>query len=113
MTTITDPSDGHEVVLSDRATGPTFTPGPWEIRRAAEYRGEGRTYPQVWTPAGLMLNGCGNIPGQDREANARLIVAAPDMYALLQAALDDPDSEILGEEWNDRTAAVLAKITGR
>ena len=32
------------------------------------------------------------------------------LIALVQAAYDDPDSEILGEEWNDKARATLAKV---
>ena len=68
------------------------TPGPWEAKHRAghdnQYRTEifsaehGGIATCAWTP-----KNCGNgVTGTYREANARLIAAAPDLLEALQAA---------------------------
>lgn len=42
--------------------------------------------------------------GEDR---ALLIAAAPVLLHLLELAYNDPDSEVLGEEWNELAGLVL------
>ena len=41
-----------------------------------------------------------------------LIAAAPDLLAALEWAMDDGDSEILGEEWNEAARLAIAKAKG-
>lgn len=43
---------------------------------------------------------------------SRLVDAAPDLMAALEIALDDPDSEILGESWENVARAAIAKAKG-
>lgn len=45
-------------------------------------------------------------------SDAMLIAAAPELLAALEWALDDPDSEILGEEWAKAARAAIAKAIG-
>jgi hypothetical protein len=94
----------------------SHTPGPWEIRRQREWCSE-ETYAQVWTPRGLLCNGVSCIPGEDREANARLIAASPDLLgALVRLATavaeaiecDDPSAlgAIVAGPMDDARAAI-------
>lgn len=85
------------------------TPGPWHrnIKPATKYNTifagrnthvtrlavEGKTEEEV-------------------EANCALIVAAPDLLALVMDALDDPDVDILGSEWVCDARAAIRKATG-
>jgi hypothetical protein len=58
-----------------------FTPGPWEYKQTSGYDYGSTTY---WLP-GI----CTNV---DKEANAHLIAAAPDLYAACEQLLMDEDS---------------------
>lgn len=93
-----------------------FTPGPWKVYRTSDgeriigigcaENGEGITDPRF----GLWGS------GPEREANARLIAAAPDLLAALQAALplleelEQDDNTYYAEAVNARVA--IAKATG-
>lgn len=51
---------------------------------------------------------CDRSPmGEDR---ARLIAAAPVLFYLLEIAYNDPDSEMLGEQWNELTGLILKSV---
>lgn len=94
------------------------TPGPWECKHRAGsdemYRTEifsakhGGIATCAWTP-----KNCGNgVTATYREANARLIAAAPDLLAALQFMLD---SEVHG--WDilpaqEQARVAIAKATG-
>jgi hypothetical protein len=45
-------------------------------------------------------------------ANAKLCAAAPDLLAVLQWALKNDDSAILGDKWGNFARAAIAKATG-
>jgi hypothetical protein len=73
------------------------TPGPWEIMVPENRRGQS-------LPPKVVKNGSPiatlNITGTgDREANARLIAAAPEMLTALQAVVED--WQIASETWED------------
>lgn len=51
-------------------------------------------------------------PSPMGESNARLIAAAPVLLELLELALDDPDVEILGDDWVARARAAILQATG-
>lgn len=44
---------------------------------------------------------------------SRLVDAGPELLAALEMALDDPDSEILGESWENMARAAIAKAKGQ
>lgn len=46
------------------------------------------------------------------QEQARLIAAAPVLLELLELALDDPDVEILGDDWVARAYAAIRCATG-
>lgn len=55
---------------------------------------------------------CPDCDGLVYLAENPLLAAAPDMLHALQWALDDPDSEILGTEWESFARAAIAKAMG-
>lgn len=61
-------------------TKPTFTPGPWRV-----VQGHGCLH--AVSADGTFSTGCISFRGNG-EANARLIVAAPDLYALVRYVYD-------------------------
>lgn len=73
-------------------TGQGFTPGPWEA-------GEGATTGcAVFAsqPRTKRHRNVAAVGGPDREANARLIAAAPELYAALDRLLNGPCDLMLG-----------------
>lgn len=80
------------------------TPGPWALDDDGFVYGEGFIVSDPHSSPEIDLD--------EREANARLIAAAPELLAALEWALDDPDSEILGEEWANAAQAAIAKAKG-
>lgn len=96
-------------------TQTNHTPGPWEIDDAA-FDGLDIVSPQGRV---AMLND--GEPGEDTSiwANARLIAAAPDMLAALEAlmrwetsALDAEQAAALMDEVCDMARAAIAKAKG-
>lgn len=94
----------------------THTPGPWMADSH---------YPSVSAPTSPNLSLCNDhaIPMSERIANARLIAAAPDLLAALEAifgiALDGKSHfhsaeliRVMGKERFDAARAALAKATG-
>lgn len=69
-----------------------WTPGPWEFRPYGgmfpSHRGNiisiCRGFPQRW-----VADAVGQETADEREANARLIAAAPELYAALDAAREE------------------------
>ena len=98
------------------------TPGPWFIRTNRHTSTDGR--PWGWLDAAPPGGPQRNIPGvqvtwtrgEASEANARLIAAAPELLAALNAALDDVDAARAdGYEppaWAEAARAAIAKATG-
>lgn len=90
------------------------TPGPWRITRS----GKSPCAIEADTTRGYALakvylaNPETRKRAPEYEANAALIAAAPDLLAALEIALDDPDSEILGTDWERIARAAIAKATG-
>ena len=86
-----------------------FTPGPWMAEAenvhtgcVATCHGDADTWFEVWSE-----NWEGGI---DQEANANLIAAAPDMYALLKDILENYEcGDIVDQEIQE----VLAKAEGK
>lgn len=64
----------------------THTPGPWEIYGCTLYAG---TYPvaRTWDSE------YSGLPEPEREANARLIAAAPELLAIIRALLPHAQNE--------------------
>lgn len=98
------------------------TPGPWHIN-------EHGSDAYVWGPTELRLAGCiarvnlgetHNVTRAQREANAKLIAAAPDMLQALRTVLarcrmskdDAESSDILRNEIPPLLRAAIAKATG-
>jgi hypothetical protein len=94
-----------------------FTPGPWSVSKGS---------PQLVGCEGFWIASTMGIQGDEGEANARLIAAAPEMLAALQKLIptnlcttnanigDDafiPFDMTMGEIRN--IAAVVAKATGQ
>ena len=81
------------------------TPGPWRI----EYE----PYCHVRSDAGCVL-----ASDYTTEANARLIAAAPDLLAALQAALAESDRAkrdftAMGHDWAKAARSAIAKAAGQ
>ena len=99
------------------------TPGPWTVRCSS------KGYPyQIEAPNGS--RGPGGITCVTRwaaisfptstegQANARLIAAAPDMFAILQDACRESDANPIprgpkAQDMYDRAMAIIAKVEGR
>lgn len=73
-------------------SAPTFTPGPWSIRGAAPLLVEGPPHSKEFPGRPVIANVGGSKPND--AANARLIAAAPVLYAAVEAALERFDDEI-------------------
>ena len=93
------------------------TPGPWKVGMAFDNYGETEIAIEHMTPAGnlVVAVALGGLQGQD--ANARLIAAAPDLLAALQAivkSLVDQDDEGMIEHAQQMidARAAIAKSTG-
>ena len=94
----------------------SFTPGPWVVV------GNLTKYVEARLVGGLIqeVAACGPTMadegyGQQQEANARLIAAAPDLFAALMSAVSEADAWGLSDdecEWIPMARAALAKATG-
>jgi len=88
------------------------TPGPWRVK---DVQPDAWTR-QVWTDeshGSVMIATTGGI---DKEANAALIAAAPDMYEALEAVRAIIPQHNAGTPWAraaDKIHAALAKAEGR
>lgn len=68
------------------ATKSTFTPGPWRVSKETGIRYIRAADNHIISTAYSMLNGVDNAAKElEADANARLIAAAPDLYAVLKA----------------------------
>lgn len=65
-------------------TAPKFTPGPWRVGR--------KPGPIVYDEGGAQIANLvvPMLPDEEHRANARLIAAAPDLYAALEAQVEEP-----------------------
>jgi hypothetical protein len=94
---------------------PDWTPGPWEVFRS----GPGLEVKTVYGRLGMdrsQLIPAVVMPGVNAEANARLIAAAPDMWAALVDLIDFLENEGIRDALEWLTAeedARLAMILGR
>lgn len=71
-------------------TKPTFTPGPWRFDgECILTHNDGPVLCLAFITGGLDGLGAGAMLGPTSRANARLIVAAPDLYAALVALAED------------------------
>ena len=88
------------------------TPGPWTAFYKAKYNEWHVAVPSGsgWNLA-LFSDGLEG-PDEDREANARLIAAAPDLLYALQL-ICDAGAERIGISHMDRARAAVAKAEGR
>ena len=132
MQSFTDPSDGHEVVMSDRTTGPNFTPGSLEFRtfdgrlpivmKRKQPHGEADTFfTSLFGPDGSRTVELDwGYGGRHDEAYAHLFRAAPDLYAALRdmivsvGTLPASDGRIIGLlPLFERAERALSKAEGR
>mgnify|MGYP001260829464 CR=1 FL=1 len=93
------------------------TPGPWTVRRSMPEDGY-----DCWFISACPLPNrevdigdvAGGYPHEQKEANARLIAAAPELLAALSAMLTHMGMD--EDEWNkptyDQARAAIAKATG-
>ena len=96
------------------------TPGPWEVGRGAGWivtrpHAVGRREAALaigMTPAYSLISAptCKWFKDGEAEANARLIAAAPDLLAALEALADVPD--VQGWPETDQARAAIAKAKG-
>lgn len=94
---------------------PKFTPGPWGVR--CNSRGfsdqiiayEGRNDVAGAVGSSITRGAAITFPSStEGEANARLIAAAPDLYAAMEWVMANGD----GQEGRERMRAALAKVRG-
>lgn len=62
------------------------------------------TLTAVWQTDGFFFRPTHWIPLQ-------IAIAAPALLGVVEWALNDPDSEILGEEWNEAAISIIKKAT--
>ena len=97
-----------------------YTPGPWEIHHYGD--NEGDIHGSDGTLVCMMREG-DTAPDADWEDDARLIAAAPKMFAALQdaqstlvelygAAYPNDESDNFATETIDTVTALLRQITG-
>jgi hypothetical protein len=89
---------------------PGFTAGPWRVAEDS-YGGFNR----IWSAEGEDVATCtgdGAIPKAEREANERLISAAPEMYLALLSVLGATDHNQL-EKAIAKARSALQKAEGR
>jgi len=88
------------------------TPGPWRLRtnRHTATNGESWGWVSENTDANISLPGLSRFEwqGDTGRANARLIAASPDLLEALRDAVADE----LGDNWQVRARAAIAKATG-
>ncbi len=117
----TPADEGAAAARRDNASkpAPAFTPGPWRLTepQAPDY------YATIHGDGGKVLVAEAETAFGARDANARLIAAAPELYAalhnaerLIDACMDrnsapSPDSPWL-RELLDETRAALARASG-
>lgn len=97
------------------------TPGPWVTHsNAASVQGPQERVAKYWQAPGTyqIIADCSHAAtgGTDREANARLIAAAPDLLACLKEALGEIECEGFiadRREAAKRFAAAIANAEGR
>ena len=80
-----------------------FTPGPWRVQSDHSVRS--------YAPGHWAVADCG---GRRREANARLIAAAPDLLEALREAMDSRAADMADAAhpgWYDRARAAIAKAS--
>jgi len=83
------------------------TPGPWfiegmdmDIKSPSDH------------PGFRLAQVHGGRPWWEREANARLIAAAPELLATLQELIDIEGPQPGSAAWADKARALIAKATG-
>lgn len=69
---------------SSTQESPRFTPGPWHEHSHRQIGPDAGIVCEVWSAIGW-----GDEAIQQADANVRLIAAAPELYAALQAIVDD------------------------
>lgn len=86
-----------------------FTPGPWATDPAEPHLvWAGSDHPQVVAEAWIDWEN--RVPTR---ANAALIAAAPEMYALLNELIDIEGPQPGNVEWARRVRSTIAKAEGR
>jgi hypothetical protein len=97
--------------LSAAATppAPTHTPGPWNAAASRVWASDSRELAKVWGKA------AGVTTVAEQDANARLMAAAPELLAALEALVEAADATSL-QEWIgpeiEHAKDVLAKACG-
>lgn len=95
--------------MSEVGHGSTWTPGPWKAFPAGVGEENGAGVAMLWRD------------GAEREANARMIAAAPDLYEALREAVDLSEQLRAEHDWDrlpeaqamlDKMEAALAKARG-
>jgi len=94
------------------STAPKFTPGPWRM----DVEGASYAYEVVHTSPRGLRRVVARVASKSglREADARLIAAAPELYAVLVEMADNIDGQIetagdLEAEWSKADRVLVAK----
>ena len=92
---------------------PKFTKGPWKVLNNLSYSDRKYHYQILTRDAGLWVANTEDCDSEEEEANAALISAAPEMYALLLDIVTDyqcmPNPAVMA----DKIEAVLKKARGK
>ena len=85
-----------------------FTPGPWQAEIATMHGKVIEYFVRVDGDEIAIASAICDRDGQPNQANARLIAAAPDLYALVEEIVRDG----LGSSWKPRAEAALKRARG-
>lgn len=86
------------------------TPGPWEEHEGfitGRFQSDGQVH-DICDPRCAPADTC----REEMDSNARLIVAAPDLLAALEAVLSDEDRDLCSDA-EELVRAAIAKATGK
>lgn len=87
------------------------TPGPWKVKPFENEQGDFNIDSEYGYHIAETIGGLGN----EEEANANLIAAAPDLLESLQAMvamMDSGDEHGAGSPWHIKATAAITKATG-
>lgn len=97
-------------------TAPKFTPGPWLLDVGFDGSGDFNQYWQVHDGSDAVVCSTSFCMAGNKEGNAHLIAAAPDLYEALKSCLnfmENTESELgFSLESADQARAALAKARG-
>ena len=89
-----------------------WTPGPWEcgVNPQGYFSNEVVIRPKGQFPHGLWIADCGPRADKERNANACLIAAAPDLYEMLNLCSKELEAWLRADGSDDATEILIEKV---